>query len=191
MFTGIIKKFGVVEAKRKEQLSIRARWPSLKRGASVAVNGACLTAVRRSGAAWGFDVSPETFRLTNLNDVKPGDKVNLEMPLKAADLIGGHFLSGHVDACCRILERKGIEGGFLTLRVSLPRKLGKLVALKGSIAVDGISLTVTRVGPGYFETVLIPETLKATTLGFRRTGDRVNIEVDLLARYLSRLLDNR
>ncbi|MFH1723922.1 MAG: riboflavin synthase [Elusimicrobiota bacterium] len=204
MFTGIIQKMGTVAANRARRsgargrsewstrggrvLSVRAGLGRLPRGASVAINGTCLTVTRRRDRTLDFDVSQETLRLTNLGRLRPGDAVNLETPLKASDFIGGHWVSGHVDACGPVLEREDLSGGFVRMRVRLPRGLRRFVALKGSIAVDGTSLTVTGVGRDWFETVLIPETLQKTTLGARRPGDPVNLEVDLMARYIVNVL---
>lgn len=215
MFTGIVRQLGTVlvvprpprqgrDAARARKgrsravpskgsflLRVRARLGRQPKGASIAINGTCLTVVRRNGGSVDFDVSPETLRLTNLGGLVPGDRVNIEPPLTAKDPIGGHWVSGHVDAVAKVLERERQPGGFMRMRVALPSKLRRFVALKGSIAVDGTSLTVTKIGRGYFESVLIPETLSGTTLGRRRPGDKVNLEVDLLARYLERLLAGR
>lgn len=191
MFTGIVRELGTVSANSGSLLHVRGRLGRLPRGASVAVNGTCLTVIRQKGGVYDFDVSPETLRLTNLGALKPGDKVNLEPSLKASDMIGGHLVTGHVDATGKVLLREDTPGGFARMRVSVPKRLGKYVACKGSIAVDGTSLTVTKRGAGFVESVLIPETLERTTLGRRVPGDLVNLEVDLLARYLENMLASR
>lgn len=193
MFTGIVRGLGTIALRKGPLLRVRAcpGLGALPRGASVSVNGACLTLARKRGRLLEFEVSAETYRLTNLGALAPGDAVALEPSLRAADLIGGHWVSGHVDARARVLQREPQPGGFTRLRVSLPAALRRFVAHKGSIAVDGTSLTVTRVGRGFFESVLIPETLARTTLGARRPGDAVNLEIDLVARYLDSLLARR
>ena len=191
MFTGIIEKNGTVVSRRGRLLKVRAALGRVTRGSSVAVNGVCLTVVGRPGPVLSFDVSPETDRLTDLRALGAGDAVNLERPLRLGDQVGGHLVSGHVDAAARILASERGADGFALLRVALPKALAPLVARKGSVAVDGVSLTVNKVGPGFFECQLIPETLSRTTLGVKKPGDRVNLEADLLARHLARLLERR
>jgi riboflavin synthase alpha subunit len=184
MFTGIIQAVGTVASKGRTGLSIKAALRA-RPGDSVAVNGTCLTVTRPpTGGRFNFDVSDETWRLTNLGALAKGERVNLEPALKAGDALGGHLVSGHVDARGRILEFETLPNGFKRLRVELPAALKGLVALKGSVAIDGISLTVTRVGPKWFETVLVPHTLSHTNLGRRETGQLVNLEADLIARYV-------
>jgi len=199
MFTGIIRQLGTVDSFRGPRLRVRARLgargagelgkPAL--GASIAVSGVCLTVVKRSAAVLDFDVSAETLRLTTLGDLEPGAPVNLEPSLRLSDFIGGHLVSGHVDARARVLEVERLPNAFTRLAVELPAPLRKLVAYKGSIAVDGVSLTVTRVSNRSFETVLIPETLSRTTLGTAKPGSRVNLEADVLARYAARAREVR
>ena len=191
MFTGIIQTLGRVERYRDGRLRLKARLPRLKLGASVSVNGTCLTVVARRGANLDFDLSPETLRLTNLGVLKPGDPVNLETSLKLGDGLDGHLVSGHVDAVGKVLEIEPLKDGSRRFRAALPPSLKPLIAYKGSIAVDGTSLTVTGVGKGWFETVLIPHTLKATNLGARRPGDLVNLEADVLARYVQSALSKK
>lgn len=188
MFTGIVQRLGRVEARRGGRLAVDAGPGRVDIGASVAVSGVCLTVVRRRGRILDFDVSPETLRLTTLGSLKPGGPVNLEPSLRPADLLGGHLVGGHVDATGRVLETRTLRDGNRRVRVSLPKPLAPLVAHKGSIAVDGVSLTVTRVAKRWFETVLIPHTLQRTTLGARRPGDAVNLEADTLARYVYNIL---
>ena len=211
MFTGIVQQLGRVAANAGSRIRIDAKLGRLPLGASVSINGVCLTVVRRvavrdgrkapsrgrkrrspdAGAVWtlDFEVSSETLRLTNLGDLKPGDPVNLEPALTAADPIGGHWVSGHVDARARVLQVEQQPGGFCRMRFALPASLARLAALKGSISVDGTSLTISGVGRDWFDVALIPHTLERTTLGVRKPGDWVNLEADLLARYLERLLD--
>jgi riboflavin synthase len=183
MFTGIIEVMGAVEKRDGARLSIRAKIPKPRLGASIAINGVCLTVVRTKGAAHDFDVGPETWGRTNLGALKPGQAVNVEPSLRLGGEVGGHFVSGHVDAAARVLALEPWTEGFWRLRAELPAALRGLVAVKGSIAVDGISLTVTAVSAGRFEIMLVPHTLSRTTLGGRRPGDRVNLEADPLARY--------
>ncbi|MBI4346533.1 MAG: riboflavin synthase [Elusimicrobia bacterium] len=191
MFTGIVRQLGRVSANARGRLRVDGRLGRLPKGASVAVNGVCLTVVKQTAASVEFEMSDETLRRTNLGRLRPKDPVNLEPALKASDPIGGHWVLGHVDAPARVLEVAAQPGGFKRVRIGLPAALARLVAEKGSIAVDGTSLTVTAVGKSWFETVLVPHTLERTTLGERKPGDWVNLEADMLARYLDRLLEAR
>ena len=195
MFTGIVKGMGRVIERRGSVLVVEAPFDGFSPGDSVAVNGTCLTVTaKRSGATrhrparLSFDVSPETFDRTSLGALKVGEKVNLEPPLTPSSPLGGHWVTGHVDAVARILEKKRLPDGFLRIRFSLPKSLARFVAMKGSVAIDGVSLTVTGLGPSHLESVLVPHTLQETTLGTKRPGDAVNLEVDLLARYMERIL---
>src|SRR5437879_2858407 len=181
MVTGIIQALGRVGSNHGRRLRLNADVKPLPIGSSVAVNGACLTLVRRQGRRMEFDLSPETLSLTNLGKTRTGDLVNLETSLQMGDALGGHLVSGHVDAKAKVLESEWLRDGFLRLRVQLPKVLHRLVARKGSIAIDGTSLTVSALGRAWFETVLIPHTLKETNLGFRKQGDVVNLEADLVA----------
>jgi riboflavin synthase alpha subunit len=178
MFTGIINHLGTVKKRTASTLTLTAPLKP-KKGASVAVNGVCLTAT--SGLV--FDVGPDTWKRTNLGSLKPGDRVNVEPSLRVGDELGGHFVSGHVDATGEILSLEPWGEGFYRLRVELPKTLKGLVAVKGSIAIDGISLTVTAVSKDAFEIMIVPHTLRHTNLGKRTPGDRVNLEADPLARY--------
>jgi riboflavin synthase len=191
MFTGIVRQLGTVTANSGRRLAIRGRLGKLPRGASVSINGTCLTVVAQKSGTYDFEVSPETLKLTNLGNLNKGDRVNLEPSLKAGDQLGGHWVSGHVDARTKVLEIEKQPGGFVRFRVALPTRLARFVVYKGSVAVDGTSLTVTKVGKKWFESVLIPETLERTTLGRQRTGGLVNIEIDVFARYLDSLLQAR
>jgi len=211
MFTGIVDGLGEVVGRRGSRLVVAAPAGSFRLGESLAVNGVCLTVaefdvarprIRKSSRPSRksplstldsrllcFDVSPETFARTNLGKLEPGSPVNLERPLTAQTPIGGHWVTGHVDAVVRLLEKEALKDGFVRLRFSLPKELARFVALKGSVALDGVSLTITRVGKGYGETVLVPYTLVKTTLGGKVPGDPLNLEVDLLARYLHRMME--
>ena len=184
MFTGIVHNIGAVESFKGKTLALKAAFPRQRPGDSVAVNGACLTIISAKRGRLVFEVSAETLRLTNLGALGPGARVNLEPALRLGERLGGHLVSGHVDARARVLEVKKLSKAFLRFRAELPKALRRLVALKGSIAVDGVSLTVTRVRKNYFETVLVPYTLERTTLGDRKKGDLLNLEADLIARYV-------
>jgi riboflavin synthase alpha subunit len=183
MFTGIINVLGKVEKREGARLSIRAKITKPALGASIAVNGVCLTVVATKDERHDFEVGPETWERTNLGSRKTGSPVNIETSLRLGDEIGGHFVSGHVDATAEILSFKPWDKDFWRLRLELPKTLRPFVATKGSIAVDGISLTVTAVSRKRFEIMLVPHTLSRTTLGSCKPGDRVNLEADPLARY--------
>jgi riboflavin synthase len=191
MFTGIVQQLGTVAANKGRVLKVKAKFGKLPKGASVAINGTCLTMIARKGAEVTFDVGPETHALTNLGALRKGDRVNVETPLKAADFIGGHWVSGHVDACDAVLDKGPLPNGFVRMRFKLPKKIAPLVAPKGSVAIDGTSLTVTKTSKKWFEVMLIPETLENTTLGIKGPGDRVNLEADLMARYVENILKSR
>lgn len=192
MFTGIIQAVGKVASLRGPALELEAPLRGLRAGDSVAVNGVCLTVVPPlKPSKLRFEVSAETFRLTNLGALRAGDGVNLEPALKAGDALGGHLVSGHVDARGKVLDLASQPGGFARLRVELPQALRGLVAKKGSVCVDGISLTVAALGRGWFEVALVPHTLSHTNLSRRRKGDAVNLEADLLARYVRSCLEAR
>lgn len=180
---------GSVRENKAGRLAVQSPINGLKSGDSLSVNGVCLTVTKKSirgrrPALFQFDLSPETLSRTNLGALKTGEKVNLEKPLRAGDLLGGHWVSGHVDCRSEILSRKALSDGSLILRVSLPGSLRPYMAVKGSVTLDGVSLTVTKVGKDFLETVLIPHTLKVTTLGLKKEKDSVNLEVDMLARYV-------
>lgn len=183
MFTGIIDFQGEVALRDGSVLSVSSKLPKPKLGSSIAINGCCLTVVEVKGSVLRFDVGPETLARTNLGELMPGAKVNIEPSLKLGDELGGHFVSGHVDATGKVLALKPWGKDFYLLRVELPKELRGMVAEKGSIAIDGISLTVTKVEKGFFEVMLVPHTLQLTTLGARKAGSRVNLEADPFARY--------
>jgi riboflavin synthase len=193
MFTGLIADTGVVERVLPRQggarIVIRPRSLSvhdLVLGESVACSGACLTVVERGGGLVGFDAVPETLARTIIGGWRPGTRVNLERALRLSDRLGGHLVAGHVDAVGEVLARRP-EGQGARLTLSLPPALAPLVAEKGSVAVDGISLTVASAGRDRFEVALIPETLVRTTLGEAAPGRPVNLEADLVARHVARL----
>lgn len=193
MFTGLVADTGVVERTAPRQggarLTLRPRTlpvDDLALGESVACSGACLTVVERGAGLVSFDAVPETLSRTTLGSWRPGTRVNLERALSLSDRLGGHLVQGHVDAVGRLLSRDA-EGQGARLRVSLPASIAPLVAEKGSIAVDGVSLTVAAAGRDWFEVALIPETLARTTLGEARPGTDVNLEADVVARHVARL----
>jgi riboflavin synthase len=198
VFTGIIEEIGEVVALEgggdSAVLTLRAETivGDLTHGASIAVNGVCLTVIgwteHQAIADVGFDVMGETLKRSVIGTLQPGDRVNLERAVRADSRLDGHIVQGHVDGTGVVLTRTPAEA-WETLRFGLPAELARYVAEKGSIAIDGVSLTVTAVGPDWFEVGLIPETLRATTLGARHPGDPVNLEVDVLAKYVARLLD--
>lgn len=195
MFTGLVEDVGEIAevapaSSGGARLSVRTRLPEsdLRRGASVAVDGACLTVVERKNGSFSADVSVETLRRTTLSDRRPGDAVNLERPLALGERLGGHLVLGHVDGVGRIRSREEAGEAVRTV-VELPRDLLPLVVEKGSVALDGTSLTVNElVGSDAISLMLIPETLRATTWGRKRKGDRVNVEADILAKHVARLL---
>jgi riboflavin synthase len=191
MFTGLIETVGTVNALRRSgggaRLTVTASWPDdeiLQPGDSVAVNGACLTAIDPSAAGFAADLSPETLQRTLLGKLSSGHAVNLERALKLGDRLGGHIVQGHVDTAVRLLSVRP-EGGFQTWRLSLPAEQAHEVALKGSVALDGVSLTISGLGTDWFEVALIPATLEVTTFGKLRTGADLHLETDVLAKYVS------
>ena len=195
MFTGLVQERGSVQAvERAEQgARLRIRTPlgaELAAGDSVAVNGVCLTAVEAGADGFAADVIAETLRRSSLGPLEEGDEVNLELPLRPSDRIGGHLVQGHVDGV-GVIESVGEEGQARTLRVSAPSELMPYVVEKGSIALDGVSLTVAAVDDEGFTVSLIPETLARTTLGGAAPGRSVNIEVDVLAKYVEKLVAGR
>ncbi len=198
MFTGIISDVGeVIEIKsigELSRLSIVSAYDArtIPLGASIANAGVCLTVVNvdshERGSAIAYDVGAETLAVTALGQWRPGDNVNLERALRVGDELGGHLVSGHVDGVAEILSRRDFDGmAHFTFRA--PKSLSKFIAVKGSVALDGTSLTVNAVDGNTFEVLLIPHTLKVTTWSERKAGDKVNIEVDQMARYAARLMD--
>lgn len=189
MFTGIVEEVAIVTALDNGRLTVSATkvLPGMKLGDSMAVNGTCLTVVDYSEAGFRVDLSPETLRRTSLGNLTTGAEVNLERPLAVSDRLGGHIVQGHVDATGRITSMKP-EGESVIYRVSAPKKLLPYIVEKGFIAVDGISLTVVKKGASSFTLSVIPYTLNNTNLKEKSRGDRVNLEVDILAKYVESLL---
>lgn len=193
MFTGIIEGTGRITGKRSVgggiaydfEADFDLRDP--EEGESIAVNGACLTAYNIRGRSFSTDVSPETLSRTKLGLIGPGTLVNLERALKLSDRLGGHIVSGHVDCLATVTAKKEI-GQYTIFSFSLPIEQGRYIIEKGSITIDGVSLTVNSCGPGRFSVSIIPHTLKMTTLGALKIGSKVNIEVDIIGKYVEKLL---
>jgi riboflavin synthase len=196
MFTGIVEELGRVKAIETlpDALRITIEGPKVvsdvNRGESISVSGACLTAVEHDATSFTADVMQETIRLTSLDGIKVGDPVNLERAMTAATRFGGHVVLGHVDGVGQVVSRTPSEN-WEWVRISIPKELMKYVVLKGSITLDGISLTVNEVGEDWVGLSLIPETLAVTTLGFKQPGDKVNVEVDIMAKHIERLIEMR
>ncbi|AZM50344.1 riboflavin synthase [Streptomyces sp. WAC 06738] len=193
MFTGIVEELGEVVAVEElpDAARFRLRGPVVTEGArhgdSIAVNGVCLTVVDHEGAEFTADVMAETLDRSSLGGLGPGDRVNLERPTAVGGRLGGHLVQGHVDGTGEITARKTSDN-WEVVTVSLPAGLSRYVVEKGSVTVDGVSLTVVEAGPDFFTISLIPTTLALTTLGFKKPGDRVNLEVDIVAKYVERLV---
>ena len=191
MFTGIVSAVSKVVAAERGRIGIDHAWIArhLKVGGSIAVNGCCLTVVKKKGPVFYADVVPETLRRTNLGALTLGAEVNLELPLSAASLLDGHLVQGHVDSTAKV---KAVEkaGTAREVTIELPASMARFVAVKGSIAVDGVSLTVATVDkpPGTFRVALIPHTLEQTIAGTYRAGTVVDLEADVVARYVARNL---
>ena len=196
MFTGIVEELGDVVAIEElgDASRFRLRGPLVTEGAghgdSIAVNGVCLTVVDFGDGEFTADVMAETLNRSSLGALAVGSKVNLERPMALGGRLGGHLVQGHVDGTGTVIERKPSENWEL-VRISLPSDLTRYVVEKGSITVDGISLTVVDAGPDFFTVSLIPTTLALTTLGFKQSGDPVNLEVDVIAKYVERMLGDR
>ena len=196
MFTGLIEDVGTIGDLRLQQksavLTVKTKLPvrSMARGASVAVNGACLTVVKKGSKSFTVDVSPETLQRTSLETLTIGSMVNLERPMRLADRLGGHLVTGHVDGVGAVaaIER---QGEFTIVTFDVPAPLGALLVPKGSVAVDGISLTVNVCRKQRFSVAILPFTLRHTNLRARRVGDKVNIETDLIGKYVQSFMRRR
>ena len=196
MFTGLIEDVGTIDALRFNKgsavLSVRTHLSlrSMPFGASVAVNGACLTIVRKTKGTFTVDVSPETLQRTSLETLGVGGLVNLERPMRLQDRLGGHLVTGHVDGIGTVLAITK-EGEFTVFTFQVPVRLDRFLISKGSVAVDGISLTVNDRRRNRFSAAIIPFTLQHTNLRARRVGDKVNIETDLIGKYVESFLEKR
>jgi len=196
MFTGLIEDVGRIGALRFNSgsavLTVKTKLP-LRRmplGASVSVNGACLTVVKKLSGAFTVDVSPETLARTNLGTLSLGSLVNLEQPMRLQERLGGHLVTGHVDGIGKVASIR-TQGEFTMFNFSVPARLGALLVSKGSVAVDGVSLTVNDCRRDRFSVAIIPFTLQHTNLQGRRVGDKVNIETDLIGKYVHSFLEKR
>ncbi|MZD10318.1 riboflavin synthase [Streptomyces sp. SID5785] len=196
MFTGIVEELGEITAVENldDASRFRVRGPVVTEGAkhgdSIAVNGVCLTVVEHDGDTFTADVMAETLKRSSLGALTTGSRVNLERPMVADGRFGGHIVQGHVDGTGTVVERTPSEHWEI-VKVSLPATLTRYVVEKGSITVDGVSLTVVEAGPDFFTISLIPTTLALTTLGHKQPGDPVNLEVDVIAKYVERMLDDQ
>ena len=196
MFSGIVAEVGLVKAVEGRgeaaAFSIEAspEFTDMAIGESIAVNGVCLTVVHRHGHTFSVDVSPETLRVTNLGELRPGDGVNLERALCLNDRIGGHLVSGHVDGVGKIIDKRP-EANALHVDMQAPKSLMRYIVPKGSIAVDGISLTVVACRPDGFQVTIIPHTAAATTIGCKGPEATVNLECDMIGKYVERVLQAR
>ena len=193
MFTGIIAGIGKVTGKRNVggglafELKADFDISEPEEGESIAVNGVCLTAYNIRGHHFTADVSPETLSRTKLGHIGPGDSVNLERALRLSDRLGGHMVSGHADCMASVSGKKEV-GDYTIFNFTLPVEHGRYIIEKGSITIDGVSLTVNSCGRGIFSVSIIPHTLKITTLGLLKVGSKVNIEVDIIGKYVEKLL---
>jgi riboflavin synthase len=196
MFTGIIEEIGIVKALRREAGAARLSLSAVTVldgtaiGDSICVNGVCLTVVELGKNEFSADVAVETLRVTNLGELKVGARVNLERALQLSARIGGHLVSGHVDAVGRLREKRD-EGNGWRIFFDAPETVLRYIIKKGSIAIDGISLTVADVDRSGFSIAMIPHTARLTTLGFKAAGDSVNLESDIIGKYVERLLPGR
>lgn len=195
MFTGIIQGVGAVRAIEPRGGDVAITFDTgdvdldeVELGGSIAVNGACLTAVRRESRQFTADVSRETLSLTTLGDWQPGTRVNVEKALRAGQSLGGHYVTGHVDGVGRVVSRHD-DARSVRVEFEVPEGLARYIARKGSVCVDGVSLTINGVTGNRFDVNLVPHTLEVTILGGYQPGTRVNLEVDIIARYLERMLE--
>ena len=196
MFTGIIEELGKVVAIEKQPDALRLTifgplvTSDIKRGDSISCSGVCLTAIEIEDGTFTADVMNESIRLSSLQDLKVGDPINLERAMTMQTRFGGHHVQGHVDGVGTFISREASEN-WDWVRIGIPKELMKYVVLKGSITLDGISLTVNEMGEDFVGLSLIPETLKLTTLGYKSKGDKINVEVDVMAKHIERLLEMR
>ena len=196
MFTGIIEELGKVSAIEKQPDAIRLTiackevLSDLKRGDSISCSGTCLTAIEIDDQGFTADVMLETIRRSSLDGVKVGDPIDLERAMNAATRFGGHIVQGHVDGVGEVVSREKSEN-WDWVKIRLPKELMKYVVHKGSITLDGISLTVNEINEDVIAVSLIPETLRVTTLGYKNPGDKVNVEADVLAKHVEKLMESK
>jgi riboflavin synthase len=196
MFTGIIEGLGTITAVRSSGLGRRMSIETdfalsgSKIGDSIAVSGACLTVVHLAGRRFDVDVSPETLTRTTLGDARAGERVNLERAMRLSDRIDGHLVSGHTDGT-GVIDTRDVLGNAIQVAVAVPQDLTRYMIAKGSVAVDGISLTINTLEPGRFAVSIIPHTAALTTIGFKKKGDRVNIEADMIGKYVERFTSGK
>lgn len=188
MFTGIVEQIGTVEAKDSRLISVRSSYSDLALGESVAVSGVCLSVTKVGDGVFSADVSEETASRTSLSLLQPGDRVNLERALLAGSRLGGHFVQGHIDGVGEVESVVRLEGS-TEMAIKAPVHLMRYVAEKGSVSIDGVSLTVVSVSADTFSVSLVPITLEATTLGSLDVGSRVNLETDILAKYVESIIN--
>jgi len=197
MFTGIIEEVGVVESLEVRATGARLRvrcttvLADMTEGASLAVNGVCLTAVEPRAGLFTADVTPETLDRTNLGDLRPKSLVNLERPLAPSGRLSGHIVQGHVDATGELLSLKSVGEGNWWLEVRVPREVDRYLVSKGSVALDGISLTIASIESHVMRAAVIPHTYRSTNLHSRKRGERMNIECDIVAKYIEKQLQGR
>ena len=194
MFTGIVEELGTVsdlydhDGGIRLTISCELAITDSTLGSSIAVNGCCLTVVNQTATSWTADVQPESLLRTTLGELKIGDRVNLERPVRLSDRLGGHIVQGHIDGIAKVVSRDREPDGSVRFTLSLPKRLTRYVVEKGSITLDGVSLTIVEVKDDNCGVALIAHTLASTTFGDRQPGDQVNLEVDVLAKYVESLL---
>jgi len=192
MFTGIIEELGVVLAPAPRlRVGCKTVLEDLSQGASIAVNGVCLTAIEISADSFAADLAPETLRRSNLRDLTAGSRVNLERPVTPATRLSGHLVQGHVDATGELVSLEPLRDGNYWLKIRVPASLERYLVEKGSIAIDGISLTIAGLEGGVVSVTIIPHTFANTTLGFARAGARLNLEADVIAKHVEKLLNRQ
>jgi riboflavin synthase len=196
VFTGIIEELGAVQSIRRggDQFTLEIMAPklapSLEIGDSIAVNGICLTVTTKTGSSFTVDVMPETVAKTDLNELKMGEMVNLERAMTLSGRLGGHLVAGHVDGV-GVIKSKVSQKNALIIKIDTPATVTRYLIERGSIAIDGISLTVIDYGDAHVTVSIIPHTAKVTTLGFKGSGDRVNLEADVIGKYVEKFVGNR
>lgn len=195
MFTGIVEEMGTIQAiewhSKGARFHIQASTvlEDAKVGDSLSVNGCCLTIVNKQSHQWTCDVVQETLNRTNLKHLKAGDRINLERAVRYQDRLGGHLVQGHIDETGKILSKQSLPDGSWWVTIATSPVIRRYIVFKGSIAVDGVSLTIADLKEDFFSFAMIPHTARVTTLGFKQSGDDVNLEVDLMAKYVERLIN--